>query len=81
MPSLEGKKMFLYIAPKKSGTVKKSQQAIDRERREADGLAAAAKAEEVVLDEDVETPANGGLLANAKISLEDLQKLTQAGEE
>lgn len=32
MPSLEGKKMFLYLAPKKAGVAKKSQQARDRER-------------------------------------------------
>ena len=31
MPSLEGKKMFLYLAPKKAGVAKKSQQARDRE--------------------------------------------------
>ena len=31
MPSLEGKKMFLYLAPKKAGLAKKSQQALDRE--------------------------------------------------
>ena len=34
MPALEGKKMFLYIAPKKTGAVKKSQQKLDREKRE-----------------------------------------------
>ena len=34
MPALEGKKMFLYIAPKKTGVVKKSQQKMDREKRE-----------------------------------------------
>ena len=33
MPTLEGKKMFLYIAPKKTGVVKKSQQKMDREKR------------------------------------------------
>lgn len=36
MPALEGKKMFLYIAPKKAGAVKKSQQKMDRERRESE---------------------------------------------
>jgi len=81
MPSLEGKKMFLYIAPKKSGTVKKSQQALDRERREADGLSAAKVADATALDEAVDTPANGGLLANAKISAEALQKLTKTEED
>ena len=49
MPKLEGKKMFLFMAPKKAGVAKKSQQKVDRERREAeaastgDGLAANAK--------------------------------------
>ena len=38
MPALEGKKMFLYLAPKKAGAVKKSQQKMDRERREAETL-------------------------------------------
>lgn len=33
MPSLEGKKMFLFISPKKAGTAKKSQQATDREKK------------------------------------------------
>ena len=36
MPSLEGKKMFLYLAPKKAGVAKKSQQARDREAIEAE---------------------------------------------
>jgi translation initiation factor IF-3 len=37
MPKLEGKKMFLFVAPKKaSQIVKKSQQKMDREKREAE---------------------------------------------
>ena len=36
LPKLEGKKMFLYMAPKKAGQVKKSQQKMDREKREAE---------------------------------------------
>ncbi len=76
MPSLEGKKMFIYIAPKKAGVVKKSQQALDKERKESENAADAA-AEST---QDVsETPANGGLLANAKISADALKKLK--GEE
>ena len=39
MPKLEGKKMFLYLAPKKVGVVKKSQQKVDREKREAEAKA------------------------------------------
>ena len=38
MPKLEGKKMFLYLAPKKAGVVKKSQQKLDREKREAEAM-------------------------------------------
>jgi len=77
MPSLEGKKMFLYLAPKKAGSQKKSQQARDRE-------AAVAEAKEVSRQQqaevDVEAPANGGLFANAKISADALKKLTETEE-
>ena len=75
MPSLEGKKMFIYIAPKKTGSAKKSQQAMDREKKAAAGKETAA---ETTAEAD-ETPANGGLLANAKISPDALKKL-QGGE-
>ena len=79
MPSLEGKKMFLYLAPKKSGaSTKKSQQARDREAREAEANdAAKTAARSVDVEIDVETPANGGLFANAKISADALKKLTE----
>jgi translation initiation factor IF-3 len=59
MPKLEGKKMFIYLAPKKTGLVKKSQQKRDREAAEAEEKAL-AKAEKVEKIED------NGLLANAK---------------
>ena len=71
MPSLEGKKMFLYLAPKKAGVAKKSQQKRDNERREAESK----EAERIV--EEAEAPANGGLFANAKISADALKKLTE----
>ena len=71
MPSLEGKKMFIYIAPKKSGTVKKSQQAMDKERK----AAAAKEAPAAEAPTEAEAPAGGGLFANAKISPEALKKL------
>ena len=84
MPSLEGKKMFLYLAPKKAGEKKKSQQARDRERlREGDQTSEmAAEAKETkkaapVQEIDAEAPANGGLLANAKISADALKKLQE----
>lgn len=79
MPSLEGKKMFLYLAPKKAGTAKKSQQARDREASEAEAKENARhQAQEVEID--VDTPANGGLFANAKISADALKKLTATEE-
>ena len=77
MPSLEGKKMFIYLAPKKAGVAKKSQQARDREASEAELKEQKQQPKEL----DVETPANGGLFANAKISAEALEALTSKGEE
>ena len=74
MPSLEGKKMFLYLAPKKAGAAKKSQQARDREASEVEAKEAARQQK---ADMDVDTPANGGMLANAKISADALKKLTE----
>ena len=73
MPSLEGKKMFIYLAPKKAGEKKKSQQARDREAAEAE--AKEAKKAQPKEEIDTEMPANGGLFANAKISDEALKKL------
>lgn len=70
LPKLDGKKMFLYLAPKKAGVVKKSQQKLDREKREAEARAPKTEVEEA----DV-MPANGGLLANAKVSAEALKAL------
>ena len=68
LPKLDGKKMFLYLAPKKAGVVKKSQQKLDREKREAE-----AKTTKDI--EENAMPANGGLLANAKVSAEALKAL------
>lgn len=68
MPALEGKKMFLYLAPKKAGVAKKSQQKRDREAEEAKGSASGvAKVDEA--------PKDGGLFGNAKNGAEALQKL------
>ena len=75
MPSLEGKKMFLYLAPKKAGVAKKSQQARDREASETEAKESAAK------QVAEEKPQNGGLFANAKISAEALKKLTEESED
>ena len=73
MPSLEGKKMFLYLAPKKAGVAKKSQQARDREAIEAE-------AKETAKQQAEEKPSNGGVFANAKISADALKKLTETEE-
>ncbi|MBQ9355965.1 MAG: translation initiation factor IF-3 [Prevotella sp.] len=82
MPSLEGKKMFLYLAPKKAGVAKKSQQARDREASEAELRDVKGKETKPQVEEiDVDTPANGGLLANAKISADALKKLTETEEQ
>ena len=68
MPALEGKKMFLYLAPKKAGVAKKSQQKRDREAEEAKGSASGVA-------EIEEAPKDGGLFGNAKNGAEALQKL------
>ena len=68
MPKLEGKKMCLYLAPKKVGVVKKSQQKMDREKREAEAKAA----EQNQKNENAE---NNGLFANAKNGQDVLSKL------
>ena len=70
MPSLEGKKMFIYLAPKKAGVAKKSQQARDREASAAESKEAE---QQQVKEERVET--KSGMLANAKISADALEKL------
>ena len=77
MPSLEGKKMFIYLAPKKAGEKKKSQQARDREAAEAEAKEAKKAQAQPKEEIDTEMPANGGLFANAKISDEALKKLTE----
>ena len=65
MPALEGKKMFLYIAPKKAGIVKKSQQKMDREKRESEAKSMEAET----------TSTDNGLFANAKNGEDVLRKL------
>ena len=65
---LEGKKMFLFLAPKKAGVAKKSQQKRDNERREAEAKEAAKQ------ETDTNATANG-LLANAKGGEELLKAL------
>lgn len=64
LPRLEGKKMFLFLAPKKAGVAKKSQQKRDNERREAEAKEAARQEAKAT---------NNGLLANA-IGGEELLK-------
>jgi len=72
LPRLEGKKMFLFLAPKKAGVAKKSQQKRDNERREAKAKAAQEQEAEA-------SAAANGLLANAKGG-EDLLKKLKAEE-
>ena len=67
LPRLEGKKMFLFLAPKKAGVAKKSQQKRDNERREAEAKEAAKQEAKAT---------NNGLLANA-IGGEELLKQLQ----
>ena len=79
LPKLEGKKMFLFLAPKKAAQAKKSQQKMDRERREAE---AKETGKPVEIDEvETEAPANGGLFANVKGGEELLKKLQDSNEE
>ena len=59
LPKLEGKKMFLFLAPKKAGVAKQSQQKRDR-------LAAEAAARENNKERDAEEAEKKGLLNNAK---------------
>lgn len=68
LPKLEGKKMFLFLAPKKAGVAKKSQQKRDNERREAEAKEAARQ------EQEADATANG-LLANAKGAEELLKKM------
>ena len=72
MPKLEGKKMFLFLAPKKSGVAKQSQQKRDR-------LAAEAKAKEEAKAQAAEKAEKNGLLANAKGG-DALRKLAEAAD-
>ena len=60
--------MFLYLAPKKAGVAKKSQQKRDREEAEA-----GAKAGAEGISEEPKT--DGGLFANAKNGADALKKL------
>ena len=70
LPKLEGKKMFLYMAPKKAGVQKKSQQKRDNERREAEAREAAKMQQE-------EQAAQNGLFANIKGGEDILEKLRE----
>ena len=75
LPKLEGKKMFLYLAPKKAGVAKKSQQKLDREKREAERVASDRPSAVSTDNEELDIPAFGGLFANAKNGSEALEKL------
>ena len=79
LPKLEGKKMFLFLAPKKAAQAKKSQQKMDRERREAEAKETGKPVE--INEVETEAPANGGLFANVKGGEELLKKLQDSNEE
>ena len=70
LPRLEGKKMFLYLAPKKTGITKKSQQRRDREEAQENAKNADTKVE----SKETENVDNG-LFANAKNGSAVLDKL------
>lgn len=73
MPALEGKKMFITLTPKKTGIIKKSQQKIDREKKEAESKVNVHSSESKVELESV--PKSGGLFDNAKNGGDALKKL------
>ena len=73
LPKLEGKKMFLYLAPKKAGVAKKSQQKRDREEAEAEAKAAEKMERKAAAEQN-------GLLANAKGG-DALKKLAETTDE
>ena len=73
LPKLEGKKMFLFLAPKKAGVAKQSQQKRDR-------LAAEAAARESSKLREAEDAEKKGLLNNAK-GADALLKLKGDSEE
>ena len=70
LPALEGKKMAIIMSPKKAGVAKKSQQKMDREKREAEAKETARQQKEA-------DAVNNGLFANAKISNDALEKLKE----
>ena len=70
LPKLEGKKMFLFLAPKKAGVAKQSQQTRDKLAAE-EAKKAGTKSEESV------APAGGGLFDNAENGADVLKKLTE----
>ncbi len=72
LPKLEGKKMFLFLAPKKAGVAKKSQQKRDREQRQAEE-------KEQQRQEQEELAQKNSLLANAK-GAEALLNVTEEKE-
>ena len=68
MPKLEGKKMFLYLAPSRSKVIQESKKKVDREKREAEAKA-------VEQNQKNEQAENNGLFANAKNGEDVLSKL------
>lgn len=73
MPKLEGKKMFLFLAPKKAGVAKQSQQKRDRLAKEA----VEKEQKKIQVEEEAKKK---GLLGNAK-GAEALLKLNAGAKE
>lgn len=73
MPKLEGKRMYLYLAPKKTIVEKKSQQKRDREKAKAEAKAEKDKEQ----SQDAEDNSSTGLFGNAKNGADALKKLQE----
>lgn len=81
LPKLEGKKMFLYLAPKKAAVVKQSQQKRDRLAAETEGDVRKKEAKRTEGSQltavKLNDVADGGIFANAKNGAEALKKLQE----
>lgn len=81
LPKLEGKKMFLYLAPKKTAVAKQSQQKRDRLAAETEGDVRKKEAKRAEGNQltavKLNDAADGGIFANAKNGAEALKKLQE----
>lgn len=70
-------KDVLYLSPKKAGVAKKSQQKMDRERREAEAKNASKAAE---ISKEDNASKGGGLFDNAKNGADALKNSTKGNK-